>query len=100
MPRWAPVAGLASSSLIFASAIMAPAPAAAPGPDFSGPWARNSFAYETPESGPGPVENASRLPSGIRDRTTLAGDITSPILTAESAQTVRRFGELSRRGIG
>jgi len=30
----------------------------------------------------------------------LAGDITNPILTAESAQTVRRFGELSRRGIG
>jgi hypothetical protein len=44
------------------------------------------------------VEDASRLPSGIRDRTTLAGDITNPILTTESAQTVRRFGELSRRG--
>lgn len=102
MPPTATVAGLATASVILfvASAAIAPAYAAAPGPDFSGPWARNSFAYETIGSGPGPVENASHLPSGIRDRTTLVGDITNPILTPESAQTVRRFGEISHRGIG
>ena len=102
MAPLAPAAGLTSAFviLVIASGAAAPEPSAVPGPDFSGPWARNSFAYETPASGPGPVENASRLPSGIRDRTTLAGDITNPILTPESAQTVSRFGEMSRRGIG
>src|SRR3979409_463738 len=40
-------------------------------PDLPGPSAPNSFAYETPDAGRGPVENASRLPSGARDRTTL-----------------------------
>jgi len=69
-------------------------------PDFSGPWARNSFAYETPGAGLGPVENASRLPSGARDRTILAGDYTNPILTPSAAQIVKRFGEISRSGIG
>ena len=69
-------------------------------PDFSGMWGRNSFAYETPSAGLGPVENISRLPSGIRDRTTLVGDDTNPILTPEAASAVKRFGEQSRRGIG
>jgi hypothetical protein len=71
-----------------------------PIPDLTGLWARNSFAYETPSSGLGPVENASRLPSGARDRTTLVGDTTNPILTPQTAQIVKRFGEMSRRGIG
>jgi hypothetical protein len=69
-------------------------------PDLSGLWARNSFAYETPGAGPGPVENASRLPSGARDRTMLAGDSSNPILTPNAAQVVKRFGEISRSGIG
>ena len=69
-------------------------------PDFSGMWGRNSFAYEQPSAGLGPVENISRLPSGIRDRTTLVGDTTNPILTPEAARAVQRFGEMSRRGIG
>src|SRR5256885_7604620 len=71
-----------------------------PIPDLSGLWARNSFAYETPLAGLGPVENASRLPSGVRDRTMLVGDITNPILTPRTAQIVKRFGEISRSGIG
>lgn len=69
-------------------------------PNFSGMWGRNSFAYEPPSAGLGPVENISRLPSGIRDRTTLVGDTTNPILTPEAARAVQRFGEMSRRGIG
>src|SRR5262245_3054970 len=67
-------------------------------PDLSGYWARNSLAYETPSSGPGPVENASRLASGARDRTTLVGDATNPILTPKAADIVRRFGAISRAG--
>jgi hypothetical protein len=72
----------------------------APIPDLTGLWARNSFAYETPIAGLGPVENASRLPSGARDRTTLIGDTANPILTADTAQIVKQFGEMSRRGMG
>jgi hypothetical protein len=69
-------------------------------PDFSGIWGRNSFAYEPPSAGFGPIENTSRLPSGQLDRTTLAGDHTNPILTSRAAETVRRFGEISRSGKG
>jgi hypothetical protein len=69
-------------------------------PDLSGRWARNSFAYETPSAGLGPVENASRLPSGGRDRTTLVGDYANPILNPNAAQIVKRFGEVSRSGKG
>src|ERR1051326_1544474 len=69
-------------------------------PDLSGPWARNSFAYETPASGLGPVENVSRLPSGIRDRTTLVGDAANPILTPRATEVVKRFGEISSSGAG
>src|SRR5579863_6001313 len=36
-----------------------------PVPDFSGMWGRNSFAYESPETGLGPVENVQRLPLAI-----------------------------------
>ena len=67
-------------------------------PDLSGFWGRNSLAYETPSTGFGPVENATRLPSGARDRRMLVGDHTSPILRPEAAQTVKRFGEISRSG--
>ena len=69
-------------------------------PDLTGLWARNSFAYETPSAGLGPVENSTRLPSGARDRTMLVGDTTNPILTPHAAQIVKRFGEISRSGIG
>ena len=69
-------------------------------PDLSGMWGRNSFAYESQSAGLGPVENASRLPSGARDRTMLVGDDTNPILTSGAAQIVRRFGEISRSGVG
>src|SRR5450755_1786906 len=89
--------------LIGASALTGPARAGENTlrtPDLSGMWARNSFAYETPSAGLGPVENASRLPSGARDRTTLVGDDTNPILTPGAAQIVKRFGEISRSGIG
>jgi len=69
-------------------------------PDLSGYWARNSLAYETPSAGPGPVENASRLPSGARNRTMLVGDVTNPILTPKAAEIVKQFGEISRAGQG
>src|SRR5262245_17468875 len=69
-------------------------------PDLSGYWARNSLSYETPSTGPGPVENASRLPSGARNRTMLVGDVTNPILTPKAAEIVKHFGEFARAGQG
>lgn len=69
-------------------------------PDFSGMWGRNSFAYENPAAGLGPVENVQHLPSGARDTTTLVGDISNPILKPETASVVRKFGEISKSGIG
>src|ERR1700730_8684072 len=33
-------------------------------PDFSGIWGRQSIGFEPPLSGPGPVLNKSRLPTG------------------------------------
>jgi hypothetical protein len=44
------------------------------------------------------VENATRLPSGARDRRMLVGDHTSPILRPAAAETVKHFGEISRSG--
>src|ERR1700680_2951319 len=79
--------------LIAVPTLMGPTRAAesnTPIPDLSGLWARNSFAYETPRVGFGPVENASRLPSGARDRTMLVGDYANPILTPNAAQVVKR----------
>jgi hypothetical protein len=71
-----------------------------PVPDLSGMWGRNSFAYESPESGLGPVENVQRLPSGGRDRTTLVGDASNPILTPRAAAIVKKFGDISKAGLG
>lgn len=88
---------------VFALFVAAPAfaaPGSAPIPDLSGYWGRNSLAYESPSTGLGPVENASRLPSGARDRTTLVGDIANPILTARTAGIVKHFGEISKSGVG
>jgi hypothetical protein len=88
-------------AVLVAATLMAPARALESSvPDLAGLWARNSFAYETPSAGLGPVENASRLSSGGRDRTTLVGDYTNPILTPDAAQIVKRFGEISRSGKG
>ena len=92
-----------TAACVFAVLIAAPALAAqsdTPIPDLSGYWGRNSLAYESPSVGFGPVENASRTPSGARDRTTLVGDTTNPILNPRAAEIVKRFGEISRKGIG
>jgi hypothetical protein len=89
--------------IIAAPTLTGPARAAqsyTPIPDLSGFWGRNSLPYETPSTGLGPVENASRLSSGARDRTMLVGDTTNPILTPQAAQIVKRFGEISRSGKG
>ena len=72
----------------------------APIPDFSGVWHRWFRPGLGPAaSGPGPVTNRS-LFNGVSDYNNLVGDYKNPILKAEAAQTVKRLGELSLRGVG
>ena len=69
-------------------------------PDFSGVWHRWFRPGLGPAaSGPGPITNRS-LFNGVSDYNQLVGDYTNPILKPEAAQTVKRLGELSLRGIG
>ncbi|HEY4265969.1 MAG TPA: hypothetical protein VGM72_11675, partial [Micropepsaceae bacterium] len=71
---------------------VADARAAAPIPDFSGIWGRNSLDYEPPASGPGPVMNTTH--SFFKRM----GDYTNPILKPESAARVKAGGVLSAKG--
>ena len=69
------------------------AQSAAPAPDFSGVWGRNSVDYEPPPSGPGPVMNKTRT-FYMR-----IGDDANPILKPEAAEKVRQAGAVSRTGV-
>jgi hypothetical protein len=69
------------SYLILSAALSAArAGAASSVPDFSGVWSRAVFGLESPDSGPGPVRNLSRKPSGRADQSRAVGDISNPIL--------------------
>src|SRR5438045_3742935 len=49
-------------------------------PDFSGLWAHPFLTgFEPPASGPGPVRNLSRRPTGVANFGKLVGDYTNPI---------------------
>ena len=65
-------------------------------PELSGQWARNSFRFEPPLSGPGPVRRL-RLPND--NANAFVGDYSNPILGPEAAERVKENGELQRRGI-
>ena len=68
-------------------------------PDLSGIWWHPSLpGFEPPASGPGPVTNRSRR-NGVSDYDQLVGDYTNPILKHETAEVVKRFGELSLKGV-
>src|ERR1700719_210643 len=73
-------------------------------PDFSGVWRHPSLpGFEPPASGPGPVVNKVRRRGprqpGASNYDQLVGDYTNPILKPESAAIVKKFGELSLRGV-
>jgi hypothetical protein len=68
-------------------------------PDLSGIWWHPSLpGFEPPASGPGPVTNRSRR-NGVSNYDQLVGDYSNPILKAETAEVVKKFGELSLKGI-
>jgi hypothetical protein len=68
-------------------------------PDFSGIWGRQSIGFEPPLSGPGPVLNKSRLPTGEGNIDQLVGDYTNPILKPQAAEQVKKQGEISLAGV-
>src|SRR5215467_14271370 len=74
----------------------APAPSI---PDLSGVWMHPALGFGLQLSGPGPVRNKSRLPSGASNFNSLVGDYTNPILKPEAAAVVKRLGEISLSGL-
>jgi hypothetical protein len=74
------------------------APNAASIPDFSGAWAHPGVGFGPPLSGPGPVRNKSRLPSGQSNSDQLVGDYSNPILKPETAAVLKRNGEIALSG--
>jgi hypothetical protein len=83
-------------------ATLAPPPAAAANsvakPDFSGLWGRNSWDFEQPPSGPGPIMNRMRRPDGASLGRLLVGDYTNLILKPQAAERVKALGEISLGG--
>jgi hypothetical protein len=73
-------------------------------PDFSGVWRHPSLpGFEPPASGPGPVVNKVRRRGprqpGASNYDQLVGDDTNPILKPHAAAIVKKYGELSLKGI-
>ena len=64
-------------------------------PNLSGRWAHPYLpGFEPPRSGPAPVRNRSRLPSGVGNFQQLVGDYTNPILKPHAAEIVKQHGEM------
>jgi hypothetical protein len=69
-------------------------------PDFTGAiWAHPMLGFEQPPSGPGPVVNKKRTPTGTSDTAMLVGDYTNPILKPAAAEIVKKRGEISQSGV-
>jgi hypothetical protein len=84
----------AAFAALAAPAAKAAAPAAIP--DFSGLWTHPYWpSFDPPLSGPGPVVNRQRLPSGTGNGNKLVGDYTNPILKPKAAVVVKTLGEIS-----
>src|SRR5579871_6981270 len=67
-------------------------------PNLSGVWVHPALGFGPQLSGPGPIRNKSRLPSGASNFNQLVGDYTNPILKPEAAAVVKRLGEISLSG--
>jgi len=67
-------------------------------PNLSGVWVHAALGFGPQLSGPGPIRNKSRLPSGASNFNQLVGDYTNPILKPEAAAVVKRLGDISLSG--
>ncbi len=75
------------------------APASSEIPDLSGIWWHPSLPGPEPlATGPTGLKNLSRV-DGISNYDQLVGDFHNPILKPETAATVKKFGELSLKGV-
>jgi hypothetical protein len=85
--------------LTFAATRVSPALAAETTsiPDLSGRWGR-WFNFEPPSSGPGPVVSKLRRSDGSIVQS-LVGDFTNPILRPQTAEIVKKNGELELSGV-
>ena len=64
----------------------------APAPDISGAWARSTFGFERPASGPGPIGRYENQPN-------VGGDFNNPILQPQAAAVVKKRSEILRSGV-
>ena len=98
------LAGAAATSALGQAAALAAGPAekatqsAVSIPDFSGRWGRNAFNFEPLPDGPQPVANLARMPDGTSNIGQLVGDFRNPILKPETADIVKKKGEISKSG--
>jgi hypothetical protein len=70
-------------------------------PDFSGVWSHPWLpGYEPLASGPTSLKNRSRRGDGVSNVLQLVGDYANPILKPETAETVKKFGEMSLNHFG
>src|SRR5215469_16144113 len=68
-------------------------------PNFTGMWRHQSLpGFEPLASGPTSVTNLSRE-DGVSNYDQLVGDYKNPILQPAAAETVKKFGEMSKAGI-
>src|SRR5258706_7189954 len=72
--------------------------AAAPVPDLPGLWAREYIGFEPPDSGPGPIANLSRIPTGQANLDVPVGDYKNPLLKPAAAEVLKKRGEISLSG--
>jgi hypothetical protein len=93
------IAGVLSGLTLTASAVAADSV-----PDFTGPWGRNTFNFESPDSGAGPIANLRRVGADAArslaggDPVPLVGDYNDPILKPGAAAVVKKNGEYSISG--
>jgi hypothetical protein len=77
------------------------APSTGSPPDFSGIWSHPYLTgFEPTASGPGPILNRQRMRNGVANFQLLVGDYTNPILRPWAAAVVKKYGEISLRGLG
>src|SRR5215471_7721039 len=92
------VVGLAAAAAPAAGQTAAPSGKAAQSsiPDFSGIWWHQSLpGMEPPASGPGPVTNLMRRKdNGESNYNQLVGDYKNPILKPQTAEIVKKYGEV------
>ena len=93
---WTRLFSLSALACVTGAAASSAAPAA---PDFSGFWGRGTFDFEAKNSGPGPIRNLNRLPSGSSDPTRPVGDYNNTILNPEASAIVKLRAEKALTGV-